>query len=227
MGPAATEEPHGSTPSRAGRPVRRRDRPKRCLRSALGRPRPDTLIASALLAQLVEHFHGKEGVVGSSPTEGSEESPVVVGFWGGAGRIWFLERALWKLFGSLRANQPREEPRPHSCWSSSGRGEPQPHRDAAGSRRVLDRGGLPWSRGASTPGLATGSDARRQIGSTATATAGSPERVDVSLRLQGAGPPSWTRSSARVGSKLERDRRLGLSGQRSPRVSRRRASDGA
>jgi hypothetical protein len=27
--------------------------------------------ASALLAQLVEHFHGKEGVVGSSPTEGS------------------------------------------------------------------------------------------------------------------------------------------------------------
>lgn len=29
-----------------------------------------TLTASALLAQLVEHFHGKEGVVGSSPTEG-------------------------------------------------------------------------------------------------------------------------------------------------------------
>jgi hypothetical protein len=26
--------------------------------------------AAALLAQLVEHFHGKEGVVGSSPTEG-------------------------------------------------------------------------------------------------------------------------------------------------------------
>jgi hypothetical protein len=26
--------------------------------------------ANALLAQLVEHFHGKEGVVGSSPTEG-------------------------------------------------------------------------------------------------------------------------------------------------------------
>src|SRR3954454_15411067 len=29
----------------------------------------------ALLAQLVEHFHGKEGVVGSSPTEGSLENP--------------------------------------------------------------------------------------------------------------------------------------------------------
>jgi hypothetical protein len=31
--------------------------------------------ANALLAQLVEHFHGKEGVVGSSPTEGSEKAP--------------------------------------------------------------------------------------------------------------------------------------------------------
>ena len=27
--------------------------------------------APALLAQLVEHFHGKEGVIGSSPMEGS------------------------------------------------------------------------------------------------------------------------------------------------------------
>jgi hypothetical protein len=42
--------------------------------------------ASALLAQLVEHFHGKEGVVGSSPTEGSEELPVVTGF-SGQGRV--------------------------------------------------------------------------------------------------------------------------------------------
>src|SRR5437588_11847348 len=29
------------------------------------------IAASALLAQLVEHFHGKEGVDGSSPSEGS------------------------------------------------------------------------------------------------------------------------------------------------------------
>ena len=29
----------------------------------------------ALLAQLVEHFHGKEGVDGSSPSEGSLERP--------------------------------------------------------------------------------------------------------------------------------------------------------
>src|SRR4051812_8509559 len=33
-----------------------------------------TLLAAALLAQLVEHFHGKEGVVGSSPTEGFQSS---------------------------------------------------------------------------------------------------------------------------------------------------------
>ena len=34
------------------------------------RTRIKEIPASALLAQLVEHFHGKEGVVGSSPTEG-------------------------------------------------------------------------------------------------------------------------------------------------------------
>src|SRR3984885_10529349 len=36
------------------------------------RPENPEIPANALLAQLVEHFHGKEGVVGSSPTEGSE-----------------------------------------------------------------------------------------------------------------------------------------------------------
>jgi hypothetical protein len=60
-------------------------------------------------------------------------------------------------------------------------------------------GELPWSGASSTSGLATGSDARRQTGSTATGTAGCSERVDASLRVQGAGPTRWTRSSARVG----------------------------
>src|SRR5581483_11653898 len=32
---------------------------------------------AALLAQLVEHLHGKEGVDGSSPSEGSAKSPHV------------------------------------------------------------------------------------------------------------------------------------------------------
>ncbi len=36
--------------------------------------------ANALLAQLVEHFHGKEGVWGSSPQEGSTKAPVIRGF---------------------------------------------------------------------------------------------------------------------------------------------------
>ena len=41
---------------------------------------PDTISAAAigcfaLLAQLVEHLHGKEGVDGSSPSEGFEKSP--------------------------------------------------------------------------------------------------------------------------------------------------------
>src|SRR5438270_10819220 len=36
----------------------------------------------ALLAQLVEHFHGKEGVVGSSPTEGLSDRLGPCEFWG-------------------------------------------------------------------------------------------------------------------------------------------------
>src|SRR5205085_3789034 len=35
---------------------------------------------SALLAQLVEHLHGKEGVDGSSPSEGSAKAPHVGAF---------------------------------------------------------------------------------------------------------------------------------------------------
>ena len=35
---------------------------------------------TALLAQLVEHFHGKEGVIGSSPIEGFSENPAQAGF---------------------------------------------------------------------------------------------------------------------------------------------------
>jgi hypothetical protein len=42
----------------------------------------------ALLAQLVEHFHGKEGVVGSSPTEGSREAAARGGF--------FVSRRGWR-----------------------------------------------------------------------------------------------------------------------------------
>ena len=52
-----------------------RDRGQLQLNAATGashaRARPSaTIAAPALLAQLVEHFHGKEGVNGSSPLEG-------------------------------------------------------------------------------------------------------------------------------------------------------------
>ena len=44
-----------------------------------GNPRP-ICRSFALLAQLVEHFHGNEGVDGSSPAEGSNEIPANWGF---------------------------------------------------------------------------------------------------------------------------------------------------
>ena len=55
------------------------DRPDGCgtgsaakfLPESQGERRAATLRPRALLAQLVEHFHGKEGVAGSSPAEGS------------------------------------------------------------------------------------------------------------------------------------------------------------
>jgi hypothetical protein len=44
-------------------------------RRVLVRQKAATLGALALLAQLVEHLHGKEGVDGSSPSEGFHEVP--------------------------------------------------------------------------------------------------------------------------------------------------------
>ena len=45
-------------------------------RAALVKPeRPLPWAPSALLAQLVEHLHGKEGVSGSSPEEGLPKGP--------------------------------------------------------------------------------------------------------------------------------------------------------
>ncbi len=64
---------------------------------------------SALLAQLVEHFHGKEGVVGSSPTEGSFESPGVARFWGMASLDWSPYLSGWRSSTRTRIS---------ACWSS-------------------------------------------------------------------------------------------------------------
>src|SRR5207248_11580882 len=46
----------------------------------LPRRRYDGRRQPALLAQLVEHLHGKEGVDGSSPSEGSAKAPHVGAF---------------------------------------------------------------------------------------------------------------------------------------------------
>ena len=54
------------------------------------------VIGIALLAQLVEHFHGKEGVVGSSPTEG---------FWA------CLQGKRWQL--AIDADRPEGPVRVH------------------------------------------------------------------------------------------------------------------
>ena len=60
-----------------------RPRDRRSPRGALAA----TLHVPALLAQLVEHFHGKEGVSGSSPEEGSSESPCMQGLFRCADRF--------------------------------------------------------------------------------------------------------------------------------------------
>jgi hypothetical protein len=61
--------------------------------------------ATALLAQLVEHFHGKEGVVGSSPTEGLQKMPANGQFLVGCDDRTHVraDRNLWpdKRLGSL------------------------------------------------------------------------------------------------------------------------------
>ena len=101
----------------AGRELRRtRDEARRACDvvpavAALGdplqprRPRPGraTLRRSALLAQLVEHFHGKEGVVGSSPTLGSIRKPR-------SGGVFFYQRPLAAAaVGRISQHLPQHE----------------------------------------------------------------------------------------------------------------------
>src|SRR5207302_2437584 len=67
---------------------------------------------SALLAQLVEHLHGKEGVDGSSPSEGSAKAPHVGTFpFRPSCRVssvrWVWSR-LWS-FASARGTAARDQ----------------------------------------------------------------------------------------------------------------------
>src|SRR6478609_165549 len=51
------------------------DRPDLLDVNAQAPRRAPRMAGAALLAQLVEHLHGKEGVDGSSPSEGSAKAP--------------------------------------------------------------------------------------------------------------------------------------------------------
>src|SRR4029079_15099847 len=55
----------------------------------------------ALLAQLVEHFHGKEGVAGSSPAEGSWERPGFAAFPGPSWSAAACTFASWAALGRV------------------------------------------------------------------------------------------------------------------------------
>src|SRR5438132_647322 len=54
--------------------------PKKLRRGSVFDETEATIRPPALLAQLVEHLHGKEGVDGSSPSEGFAEMPAKAGF---------------------------------------------------------------------------------------------------------------------------------------------------
>ena len=94
--------------------------------------------ARALLAQLVEHFHGKEGVDGSSPSEGSAGLALLAGFGGwcrlGDGYAEAAMETIWK---------PR---RPHGLGLLvDGRGCPRAGRVAV-LQDVLDVRAIPLNR---------------------------------------------------------------------------------
>src|SRR5947199_3747529 len=79
---------------------------ERCTAPSL-RPLPSrkaaTLGGLALLAQLVEHLHGKEGVDGSSPSEGSAKAPLTglfVSYRFAGSRTWSRYGALYGAFRS-------------------------------------------------------------------------------------------------------------------------------
>jgi hypothetical protein len=88
---------------------------------------------SALLAQLVEHLHGKEGVDGSSPSEGFAKAPLT-GFFVSDRfahcRTWARYGALYGAFRSKTPRQsgpnapfwakvPRDLDKTRWCWKAS------------------------------------------------------------------------------------------------------------
>src|SRR5207248_8649331 len=124
---AAAGQSGDSPSSSAGGRVRRTST---CLRlrgeSAGTTAERATIGLPALLAQLVEHLHGKEGVDGSSPSEGSEKAPQNGVFCIRArltlpplARVW---KAFWKngSFGAYPAAASSSVPLKTS-WNASSR----------------------------------------------------------------------------------------------------------
>ena len=89
--------------------------------SAAGRPGDGraTVPAAAQLAQLVEHFHGKEGVSGSSPELGSQTRITRVA--PSTPRGWVPEAAAAGSHRPPRASARRRRPRRTSARGASGR----------------------------------------------------------------------------------------------------------
>ena len=127
----------------------RGSKPARSKIPAGGLPSADVRHSPALLAQLVEHFHGKEGVVGSSPTEGSFESPVAAGFLGGTGSDRSGEtgpvETVWK---PLRKPTPGEKPASFAdlSWSSHFAVSVNPAAAVPFRECLLIVGEVTWSR---------------------------------------------------------------------------------
>jgi hypothetical protein len=117
---------------RDSKPNRARARPPDCRTASLSRREFETagkaknggarIRESALLAQLAEHLHGKEGVDGSSPSEGFEETPA-------NRRISFTELAArieWRtLFGHapLKTSAETDRFRDAPAQPPAGRGQ--------------------------------------------------------------------------------------------------------
>src|SRR4051795_7681280 len=79
--PSASRTPGGPKRRPASSPARASlTGPARAADASRFAPVAGRIGAFALLAQLVEHLHGKEGVDGSSPSEGSAKAPHVGAF---------------------------------------------------------------------------------------------------------------------------------------------------
>jgi hypothetical protein len=111
-----------------------------------------TLRHSALLAQLVEHLHGKEGVDGSSPSEGSAKAPHVGAFSFRSTCSMSNVQRVWSCLWSFRVEK--------SLAQGSRRDQYVPEGSGRGQRALVNASGE--FLGAGRPKV--GMDAHSQVG---------------------------------------------------------------